>query len=359
MEIPIVFGTYNVIQLLTNASIYASSLFIPLMAKEFGASPFAIGLIVSAFYFAYFVSSYLFGVFSDRYGPKIFLQIGLFFSFLFFALQILAKDLWTLLWMRALAGFSAGMFPAALEVYAFRERNGKIGKFAAYGSLGWALGSLLAGFLVAYNPIFIVSSMLFVVAFVLSLKCEKISPLGRAKLIPWDLFKRNLRIYVPYFLRAVGAQTIWAIFPLYLLSLGGSHFWIGIAYFVNAFSQFVIMQYIERFRNLYLFNIGLLCSVITFMAYALLPSFWYVFPVQVLLAFSFSTLQVGAHQQVLQRNTQKGSVVGILNSIVNFTAVIGPFLAGILLHFFGFEGVMWFAVMISLVSLISFTKVIE
>lgn len=349
----------NIIQLLTNASIYASSLFIPVLAKELGARPFEIGLVVAIFYFTYFISSYLFGVLSDRYGAKSFLQLGLFLSFLFFAFQALAKDLRSLFWLRALAGFSAGLFPAALEVYAFKEREGKVGKFTAYGSLGWALGSLLAGFLIFYNPIFIVSSILFLFSFFFSLRYREIVVSERAKFVPWNLFRRNMRIYVPYFLRAIGAHTVWAIFPLYLLSLGGNRFWIGIAYFVNAFSQFIIMQYVERFRSLYLFNIGLLCSILTFMAYAILPNFWYVFPAQILLAFSFSTLQVGAHQHVLQKNHEKGSAVGVLNSIVNFTAVVGPFLAGILLQFLGFEGVMWFAVLISFVALISFTKVIE
>jgi len=349
----------NVIQLLSNAAIYASSLFIPILAQEMGASSFEIGIMVSVFYLTYFIASYFLGILSDRYGLNKFLRIGLLGSSIFFALQVLAKDLPSLFWFRALAGLAAGIFPAALEVYASEERAGRVGKFTAYGSLGWALGAILAGFLGQYYLIFMVSAGLFFLSFLVSWKLKELKHHAEAHFFPWELVRRNALVYLPYFLRAIGAQSVWAVFPLYLLSLGANKFWIGIIYFVNAGSQFLMMQHIERFRNLYLFNLGLLCSVMTFTAYTFMPNFWWVFPVQLLLAFSFSSLQVGAHQELLRRNREKATVVGILNSTVNFTAVIGPFLAGILLQSFGFRGVMWFAAMISFAGLISFTKVLK
>ena len=348
----------TLIQLFTNLSIFGSSLFIPVIAKEFGANAFEIGVLVSVFYLAFFISNYLFGVLADRFCIRRVVQTGLLASSVFFLVQVYAHDLYSLFWLRLLAGFAAGIFPAALAVYAFEERRGKMGRFNAYASLGWALGSILAGWLAFYKSIFIAGAVFFALSFLISLFLKDICNDNLPALLPWKMIKNNRRIYFPYFMRSFGAQTIWAIFPLYLLATGGTTFWVGVAYFINTFFQFLMMQYVERFKNLYLFNIGLIFSVVAFVLYTV-PNFWFILPVQILLAFAFSTLQVGAYQEILAVNKEKATSVGILGSIINFTAVIGPFFAGALLHFFGFQGVMWFGAAAAFIGLISFTKVIK
>ena len=164
---------------------------------------------------------------------------------------------------------------------------------------------------------------------------------------------------MPYFFRSLGAQAIWSIFPLYLVWVGADKLWVGIAYFVNTFSHFFIMQYVEKFRNLYLFNIGLLLTVFTFMGYALFPNLPMVLVLQLLLAVSFSTLAVGAVQELLGKNVEQSTAMSLLNSIANFTAVVGPFVAGGIVHYYGYPGIMWFGAIISFVGLVSFTTVIE
>ena len=349
----------NLIQFFTSVSIFASALFIPIMAKELGANDFGIGLIVSVFNLTYFISSYLFGIMTDLKGARFFLIFGLFLSAVFFAAQIFAVNLAWLFWARALAGFAAGIFPVALTVYAFNDRAGKMGRFVAFGSLGWALGSVLAGFLILYNPIFIVSAVLFLMAFFISFRFSEVSLKLKVGFFPLALWRRNARIYVPYFFRMLGAQTAWGLFPLYLMGTGADKFLVAAAYFVNCFAQFILMQYVERFRNLDLFNLGLLTSVLAFIAYAVIHNIWLIMPVQVLLAYSFSALQVGANQEVLRNNPEKGSAVGILNSVTNFTAVVGPCLAGLILYYWGFGWVMWFAAGVTFIGLVSFTSVLE
>ncbi len=349
----------NLIQFFTNTAIFASSIFIPILAKELGAGDLMIGLIVSVFNLTYFLSAYLFGILSDRRSPRKILIIGLFLSALFFAAQVLAVNLAALFWIRALAGFACGVFPVALTVYAFNDRAGRMGKFVAYGSLGWAIGSLLAGFLVHYNPIFWISALLFFASFIISFRFPEVRSPAKTGFIPLGLFKRNARVYIPYFLRMLGAQTAWGLFPLYLMGTGADKFLVAAAYFVNCFAQFFFMQYVERFRNLYLINIGLFTSVLSFIGYAVFHNIWLIFPVQVLLAYSFSALQVGATQEVLRRNPEKGSAVGILNAGINSTAVAGPFLAGLILTVASFDWVMWFAAGVTFLGLVSFSSVLE
>jgi len=350
----------NLIQLLTYTSFMASSIFIPLIAQGFGAGPGVIGLLVGAYNLFYLISTYLFGILADKYGGKYILRLGLLFSAIFFASQILAHDVFSLFIVRSLAGAAAGIFPAALAVYAFSESKGRMGRFSGYGSLGWAVGSILAGLIALSQTIFIMSSIFFVMAFFISLQMDKgFQRIAEPVLFPWKLIRRNARIYVPYFFRSLGAQSIWSIFPLYLVWTGADKLWVGIAYFVNAFSQFLIMQYIEKFKNLYLINIGLLCTVATFIGYALFPHIGVVLFFQLLLAFSFSTLQVGSIQELLGKNVEQSMAMALLNSVINFTAVIGPFLAGAIAQYYGYSGVMWFGAVISFVGLVSFTTVLE
>ena len=349
----------SLIQLFANISIFASAIFIPILAKELGANDFGSGLIVSVFNLTYFISSYLFGILTDTKGAKIFLVAGLLLSTVFFAAQVMAANLVWLFCIRALAGFAAGIFPVALTVYAFNDRAGKMGRFVAFGSLGWALGSVLAGFLICYNPIFIVSAVLFFMAFLISFRFPEVHLKLKAGFFPLEIWRKNARVYAPYFFRMLGAQTAWGLFPLYLMGIGADKFLVAAAYFVNCFAQFFLMQYVERWRNFFLLQTGLVTSVLSFIAYAVIHNIWLIMPVQVLLAYSFSALQVGANQEILHNNQEKGSAVGILNSEINFTAVIGPCLAGLILYYWGFDWVMWFAAGVTLLGLVSFSYVLE
>ena len=347
------------IQLLTNIAVFSSLLFIPLMAREMGISYFGLGLILGVFNLACFLSTYFFGILADRYGVRKILRSGLIISALFYALQMLIHDKYSLFWWRAGAGFSAGIFPAALSVYAFSEREGKMGRFIAFGSLGWAIASFLDGIIGSYNMIFLMGSVFFLVSFFISAGFGEICCQRDARFFPLPIFRKNLRIYLPYFLRNLAAQTIWAIFPLYLLATGADKFMVGIAYFINGLAQFYMMQKVEHKNNMYLINLGLLTSVLTFIAYAVIGNYWLVLPVQVMLAYSFSTLQVGANQEVLKNNREKASASGLLNSLLNFSAIGGPVLAGVVMQYYGFPGVMWSASAIAFVGLISYTKVLK
>jgi MFS family permease len=350
----------NLIQVFAYAAMMASSIFIPLMADGFGASPAVVGLLVGAYNLAFLLSSYLFGLLSDKYGGKHILKIGLLSAALFFFLQIFAQDLFSLFVVRSLAGACAGIFPAALAVYAYKEQHGKMGKFTGSGSLGWSVGAMGAGVIFNNQIIFMASAFFFLVAFFLSLRLAKIEHVPRKiSVFPRRFFLRNARIYIPYFFRALGAQAAWAIFPLYLVFTGADKLWVGIAYFVNTFSQYFIMRYVEKFHNLYLVNVGLLLSIVTFIGYALFPYLSVVLLLQLLLAFSFSTLLVGTVQELLEVNLEQSTAIGLLNSITNFTAVISPFMAGFVAQAYGYGGVMWMAAFFTFIGLISFTTVLE
>ncbi len=343
----------NIIQFLTYAALMASSVFIPILAKELNASFFLIGLVIATFNCLLFLSSSFFGFLSDRFGGRRFIYLGLLLSSITIGCHIFIKDVSSLLFIRTISGFVCGIYPAALSIYGFQNGQGKMGKFVGYGSLGWAFGSIIAGIIGNYKIIFMASSLLFFVGFIMA-KGEKKNFLQEKVgfVVFFNVIRGNTKIYVPYFLRNLSATSIWAIFPLFLTSIGANKFWIGIAYFLNTFSQFLMTQFLEKHKNSSLIKIGLLASAFVFLGYGLSPSYLYILPIQLLLAFSYSTLQVGCLQELLSKNKERSTATGILYSLVNLASVIGPLLAGFVLSHYDFKILMFIASIVCLFSLL-------
>ena len=354
----------NVILLLYNVAFFASFLFIPNLAEELGASNAQIGIIGATYGFAVFVSSYLFGRASDVYGRKLFLQLGLGVSTITFFLQVLADpsfvapfwaDPWLLALARGLAGFFFGIFPPALTAYVY-ESGSPLGRFTSFGALGWTIGTFTAGLIAMYWGAFVLSSACLSLAFLVSLKMPSVSSSRlQVPFFPKRVMIKNWYIYLPYFLRHVGASCIWIIYPLYIVNqLGGDKFWVGMIYTLNSTSQFFIMRYVDRFKGKTLVNAGLILSSITFFAITLAQHFSQLIPVQFLLAGSWSCLYVGSLLHLMTHNIEKATCTGMLGSVISLGAVFGNLMGGTISELFGFKATMYTAVALTAIGFFLF-----
>ncbi|UCE15334.1 MAG: MFS transporter [Candidatus Bathyarchaeota archaeon] len=353
----------NIITMLSNLAVSASFLFIPNLAEELGASQAQIGIIGATYGFAVFASSYLFGRASDVYDRRFFIHLGLGISTITFFLQALTDPsfvapLWTQPWLlafaRGLAGFSVGMFPAALTAYVYESKK-PLGRFTSFGSLGWAIGTFSAGLIAMYWGAFALSSACLLMAFLVSFTMSRgTGSHFRVPFFPWKLMKRNWYIYLSYLLRHIGANGIWIIYPLYIVSLGGDKFWVGLIYTVNTASQFFVMQYVDRFRGKSLVSVGLALSSITFLAFTLAQNFYQLIPIQVLLGCSWSCLYVGSLLHLMKRNVEKATCTGMLRSVISLAAVFGTLLGGIVSQLFGFRAAMYVAAALTVTGFIIF-----
>jgi len=355
----------NIIQFFSNTAIMMSAIFIPNFALEIGASRAEIGLIGASYGFALFFSSYMFGRASDMRDRRIFLTAGLLLSALAFFLQVATRDALSLMLIRGLAGFSLGIFTAPLIAYTF-ESGVKPGMFSSYGALGWAFGGLLAGIiaqhgemyvhvnkLLPYWEVFVLSSMLFLFSFYISLKLPEVKmKTVQVSLFPAELIKRNIYVYLPSFLRHLGAFSIWIIFPLFLAELGASKFWIGVMYTINAGTQFLVMRRVDIAKDTKLVNAGLLLSLLVFFSYTFSKNFYHVMPIQIFLAVSYSCLYVGSLIFLTNRNEEKATCVGILNSITSISTIFGSLLGGIISQVYGFHATMYLAALLSAAGLL-------
>jgi DHA1 family multidrug resistance protein-like MFS transporter len=351
-----------VISFLFSLSVQSSSIFLSLYADGLGASRSEVGLIGSSYGIAYFVSSFIFGRQSDRHGRLIFVRVGLALGAAAYGLQIAAVDPVTLLVIRAFVGFCLGISSAAIMAYVY-EAEGQVGRFAAYGSLGWLFGCLAAAVAAAitgatkssatYYALFAVSGAASALAFLLSfsLKEERGKNL-RVPLFPLSLLRDNGRVYIPFFLRCVGSSAVWAVFPLYLVSIEASRLWVALLDGINMGLQVVFMRYVEGFKSTWVLATGLVTSVIVFASYGFATHYLQLIPVEILLAVSWSCLWVGSLSFLLGRSVERGTAAGLLYSMTYLSAGFGPLIGGFVSETWSFRALMFVASGLTFLGLI-------
>ena len=246
------------------------------------------------------------------------------------------------------------MYPATLIAYVHYQKR-SIGKFSSFGSLGWLAGYLLAALIENTQLLFAISSLFYCFALFSAFGLKNIEkPTLNVSYFSFDTFNRNIGMYLSFFIRHTGAVSVWTILPLYLIELGANTFWIGIIYAINPALQFLIMRRLEGLRNEKLVVWGYLLSALTFINYILAPSFPYIIPGMLLLGCSWSFLYVGSTQLVVDRNPDKATAAGLINSMIGAAGITGSLLGGMLLQVYGFKATMLAGAVLSLLSFVIF-----
>ncbi len=346
------------IRFLTFAAMMASWTYIPIFAREWMMSDTEIGSVVAFYSLALFLSSFVFGRASDKYGRKLFLMVGLLLSAVAFLLQIFAEAFLALLMIRVLVGFCLGIFPSSLVAYT-HEAKKDLSKFSSFGALGWAFGSFIAGSIAFYfliEGIFIFSSLLVFVAF---LTASRIKFEGHDLIdvprFPTKIIRKNLSLYVSILIRQSGAHMIWTFWPLFLKSLGADLFWVGAIMMINSLAQFVFMYTLSgKIKYVTSVIAGLFLSSITFFSFTLASDYWQIIPTQILLGISWSLMYVGGLRYLMDRNVEKATVSSLLDSVLSLSSIIGPFTATFVVTLGGYRTTMYLASILAFTGFLSF-----
>jgi MFS family permease len=329
------------ISFFSSIALQASGIFLPLFATDIGASKLEIGVVGGAFGGAYLVSSLVFGRQSDMRGRLPFIRTGLGLTILAYAAQLLITSPGLLIADRALMGFSIAMSDAALMAYNF-ESSGRTGRFVSLAACGWLVGGLISIFYHDYRGLFLLSAISCTVAFAISWTLAKEQVRHTRPAITRTLTK-NLRVYLPFLMRNIGGNMVWFILPLFLVSLGANMSWIAILQCVNTGTQFVVMMFLDRMKASFLFMAGMLMSGLVFVGYALARSYLHVIPVQVVLAFSWSFLYVGALLLLFRDSDEKATSASVLLSSGSLSQAVGPFIGGFVVQLWGYQPLMYVA----------------
>ena len=342
------------INLLSNFAVETSNVFIALYAREKGSSDLQVGFIAAVTGTAFLISSLLFGRLSDFHGRMNYIRIGLGLTALSYLSQLLATTPMTLLAARGFVGFAIGINASVIMAFTY-ENQKQIGSFISYGALGWLIGAVTAAIVKTYVALFIISASVAFIAFLISfLLKERAAERIRVALFPVTLIKADYKIYLAFFLRQLGGNAIWTIWPLYQTGIGATKLWIALVEVTNMVGQIVFMRFIEKFNPAKMFQIGLLASAGVFIAYGLANRYWQLIPIQLVLSFAYSSLFVGALSYLLRRHPEYGTTSGLMNSANALSGVFGPFLGGAVSQAWGYATLMYVGAGITLLgSLVS------
>lgn len=350
-----------VIQGASHAAMAATSVFIAVLAYEVGASLTEVGLIVAAYASAQLVSHTLSGRAADRNGRLRIVRLGLGLSAAAALLHVVAWDALSLGAARVLFGLAAGLYPSALTSLAY-DANRKLGRFTAWGSLGFSIGTLSAGMLAGVGAlggystsVFLFASGMLTVAFLVSLALpRRPEPKVDVPFFPRAVIRRNLPAYLALLLRHVGATAVWSIFPLYLLSMGAGLREVALVSFVNGIAQFAFMQVADRFPSGRLVLAGLVLSAVSFLLFAVAPSMTWMYASQLVLGASWAALYTGCLKFVMERNVERATSTGLLQGTLQLANVVGPLIGGALADHLGFRPLMVVACAMSLLAIPAF-----
>jgi MFS family permease len=333
--------TAYAVQLLSNASVVALIVYVPLLARDLGANSSQIGLLVGVYQGTLFLSSVVFGRWADYGDRKRFVVYGLIVSSVAIAVHSLVRGLGGLFLARAIAGLCVGVFPAALMAY-FYDRSTLLGRFTGFGSLGWGAGALALG-LLRPDWIFPCAAAVTVLTAILPAIGLKHQHVRLSQpFMDGRVLRRNWRLYLSFLLRHLGAYSIWTIFPVYLSDLGANRFWVGAVYAINPLGQFVFMNLFERANEKLLIAVGFILSVLVFAAFGVATNFKQVIPIQVFLALSWSCLYLGSLKELMRLNPERSTAAGMFQSVSSLAAVGGALLEGVT-GAFGYRTVMFVA----------------
>ncbi|MEM3042591.1 MAG: MFS transporter [Thermoplasmata archaeon] len=316
------------VQLLSQSAAFSSSLFIPILAKQLSAGDFEVGAIVSLNGAAGFLSQYLFGREADVRGLRFFLLGGLLLSAIAAPVQILARTPAQLAAARFLVGFAGGIYPPALLAY-ISETGRRMGKTVSWGSLGWGVGTLVAGALASIWQAFVASAIFFTISFAIALTLPTV-PERRliVPLFPAAVIKRNLPVYSALLIRHTGASAVWATMPIHMSLLGAMPFEIGALYALNAFTQFISMYHLDRFSSSRTFAVGLLLSSLSFFLFPLATEVRLLVAPWIIVGIAWSCLYIGGLRFVTETSAEVATSTGLVGSTISLSGILGPVLGG-------------------------------
>lgn len=361
---------HNSIQLFTYASLAITSLAMPLYARDLGATTAFIGFIGAGYGLASFLSNTVFGRAGDRFDRRLLLLAAFLASAFTGLLQFLATSPTMFLAARFFFGLTIGMISPTLSAYVYDVKR-PLGKFTSYNALGWLLASLLivavaeAGeaanpppFLSSLNALFLLAVLFCLVGFFLSLGLKPMRLGINVPLFPRELLRRNLHVYLSVFIRHFGAASIWVIYPIYIIELGGSVAMVGWVHIVNMVFQVLVYRNVEQVRRLAsaqtLIAIGLVLSAATFLSFTFAQNAWQLLPLQAPLGVSFACLWLGSMKEILERNEERATATGLLNASMNLSNVAGPLAGGLIAAALGFHATMYFATTATVLSFVLF-----
>ncbi len=332
--------------------------YLPLYAKQFGASPFMIGLLLTTFSLFQFFTSPIMGSLSDQYGRKPLLMLSQFSTFLSFIILGFSKSFAWILLSRIIDG-ALGSNNAITQAYLTDisppEKRKKVFSYSgvAFG-IGFLIGPALGGFLAtldhSYPPFLaaLISGIsIFITHFALkeTVRKHKSKQSLEVKFI-------NLELIIKYFKKPKLKYKLW-FFLIFILS----HVLISSNFAIYADKRFVINTQDVGFVLAYMGLVTILMRGLVMPKYLnklserrllftailmmILSLYWImraitwkgIFFVSTLTAIATAIIHPLMKSRISQHaiKNQQGHMMGVVESIQSFAQIIAPIAGGLIL----------------------------
>jgi len=337
---------------------------LPYYAKQYQASDFVVGLLLTSYSAMSIVGAPVLGRLSDRWGRRPILVVSIFGTFLGFLLLGFANSFWLLFASRILDGITGGNFSVAqayvTDVTDESSRAKGMGMIGAAFGLGFIIGPALGGTLslLGYGvPAFFAAGLalanLVLVLAVLpeSLTAERRRQLGsmRKSSGGWEGFRAMLRrprvgsLLQVRFLFGLSFGVFESIFPLYAQSAMGltahttSFLLVYMGVILVAVQGGAIGRLAARFSEAQLILGSFLLLTVALIGWAVSPSLVWILAVLAPMSVASGVLNT-VIRSALSKSVSHEEVGGILGagaSLGSVTRVLAPVVGGFLLGEFG------------------------
>ena len=337
--------------------------FLPLYAKDFGASPLIIGTILMTFSLFQFITSPILGRLSDSYGRKpllIFSQISTFLSFIILGFS---NALWMIFASRIVDGVLGSNHSIAQaylsDISSKKNRSKVFGISGAAFGFGFLIGPAIGGYLATISPMgyklpsFIAAGVsLVTILLTATLLKETIKKKKTVKLSLNIFHFEELRKYIlmpkirldlwQYFAYLVSHIIFTSQFALFSnMQLGFEAQDIGfLMAYVGAISiiirGFLLSFLIDVIGETKLMYIGMTTMIIGLIG-AMFVNNWIEMGL-IITCFAFGSgvnrpILIGQISRKVSEKEQ-GAVLGVANSLGSLAQIIGPLVGGLVLTYF-------------------------
>jgi DHA1 family tetracycline resistance protein-like MFS transporter len=333
---------------------------LPFYAQDFQATPFEIGLLVSAYSWMQFFFAPIFGTLSDKYGRRPVLFFSIIGSGIGYLMIGLAGSLMMVFSGRILGGITGANLSTAQAYIAditTRENRAKgMGLFGMAFGLGFIMGPALAGILSKFGheiPFFVAAVLSFANAVLLYFilpESRKFNETGTekkgriAELLESVKDSRFAVITLEYFLLVMAFSMMTTAFPLYT----------GYSFGYNAEQTGYVLAYVgllavvmqggllgklsKKFGESKLVIVGCLMLAVSFLVVPFVSKDSYGLIGLVAGASCFAignSISSPSLNSLASKNAsefEQGKVLGVMQSAASLARAISPTLTGILLN---------------------------
>ena len=330
---------------------------VPVYAIELGASGLQVGLIIAAFNIARTVFNPFSGRFSDRWGRKPFITVGLFFYAVVSVFYVMSTRVESLILVRLLHGFTSVLVvPVALALAADIAPQQRLGRYMGTLNMavmlglgvGPALGGIIRDFFGMQAAFYTMGGLtlftLFGATIFIPKDRQRKTSQSQKPVAPLKNLLRHRVVQGLFLLRffiAAGQGSVYTFLPILALRMQLSSSQVGIILGVNifliAFLQRICGDIADRVNPKYMIIGGTFLSGLVVFGMPYVDGFLMILLLNIIMGIGNGVAMPAGYVITGQvgHTMGMGSIMGLTETGWSFGMIISPIISGIIMDSLG------------------------